>query len=167
MKRYAWPMAVVSLVCVLAGCGTASSSSIAGAPEAACAPTDQDKYVYDPRRLQVVQACIRVTGIVDAVEMETDGDTNFFLRLDPPYRGLLKPANTQEERGDLVVETVCASQPVQANAILICDGDPDPYAGPFPSVGAHVWMEGRYVLDLHHEGHSELHPLYRAGAVTS
>jgi hypothetical protein len=104
-----------------------------------------------------------VTGIVDAVEMGTDGDSNYFLRLDPSYHDLLRPANTQEERGDLVVETVCESQPVQPNAILICAGDPDPYAGPFPGVVVHVWMEGRYVLDLHHDGHSELHPLFRAG----
>jgi len=39
------------------------------------------------------------------------------------------------------------------------------FEGPLllPSVGMHVWMEGRYVLDLDHGGWAELHPLYRWG----
>jgi hypothetical protein len=33
-------------------------------------------------------------------------------------------------------------------------------------IGAHVWMEGRYILDLNHASHAELHPLYRMGTLT-
>jgi len=32
------------------------------------------------------------------------------------------------------------------------------------NVGAHVWMEGRYVADSEHGGWAELHPLHRWGA---
>jgi hypothetical protein len=177
VKPYVRLIGALWILCALASCGEAPSptaaidsqiaqfAQVTGGP--ACAPTDQDQYVYDPRRLQVVQACIRVSGIVDALEMETDGDTVIHLHLDPQFQNLLRPANLTDERGDLVVELICMSQPVQPNAMVLCDGDPDPYAGPIPSSGAHVWMEGRYVLDLHHGGHSELHPLYRAGLFSS
>lgn len=133
----------------------------------ACAPNDQDRYVYDPTRLDALQACTRVSGVVETVENDVDGDLVIHLRLDAVYRVLLRPANFTEEHGDLVVEAVCVHQPVQPNAVLLCDADPNPYAGPFPQPGAHVWMEGRYVLDGHHEGHPELHPLYRAGGLPS
>jgi hypothetical protein len=171
MKRCARLVGALWLISALAGCSSIVSrpaDAAPGAPGTACVPTDQDQYVYDPHRLEPLQACIYVSGIINRVELaETDGDTNFFLRLDPPYQHLLTQANVQEERGDLVVEAICTSQPLTANAILICDADPDPYAGLFPSVGAHVWMEGRYALDAHHEGHAELHPLYRTGLIGS
>lgn len=155
------------LVCALAGCAEVARQSVpVSVPPASCAATDQDQYVYDPRRLQVVQSCIHVTGIVQAVEIEPDGDVNLFLRPDPPYRDLLTSASIQYEQGNLVIEPVCVGQPVQSNVMLLCAGDPDPFTGPFPAAGTHVWMEGRYVLDLHHEGHAELHPLYRMGTLS-
>ena len=133
--------------------GTASAS--------ACASTDQDKYVYNPGRLEVLAPCIRVTGTVRAVRKEADGDLHILLDLDPPYFGLLRPANQGVELGDLVVEPVCVRTVTQVDAEAICARDLDPLAPPFPTVGTRVWMEGRYVLDLDHGGWAELHPLYR------
>jgi hypothetical protein len=135
------------------------TSKPAAAPT--CRTTDQDRYVYHPSRLEVVRACVRVTGTVAAIRTEADGDLHILLRLDAAYRGLLRPANQGEELGDLVVEPVCVGGVTQADAVAICASDPDPLAGPFPSVGQHVSMEGRYVLDLDHSGWAELHPLYR------
>jgi hypothetical protein len=129
----------------------------------ACRPTDQDRYVYNPARLEVLRACIRVTGTVAAIRKEADGDLHILLALDPAYRSLLRPANQGEELGDLVVEPVCVRSVTQADAIAICASDPDPLPNAFPVVGQHVWMEGRYVLDLEHGGWAELHPLYRWG----
>ena len=51
------------------------------APPKACAPTDQDRYVYNPARLQVVTACLQVTGTVAAIRMEADGDLHLLIRL--------------------------------------------------------------------------------------
>jgi len=133
-------------------------------PTAGCTPTDQDRYVYNPTRLEVLAACVRVTGTVAAVRREADGDLHILLDLDAPHRDLLRPANQGEELGDLVVEPVCVRGVTQADAIDVCASDPDPMTGPFPSVGDHVWMEGRYVLDLQHGGWAELHPLYRWGS---
>jgi hypothetical protein len=153
----------------LLGCAAASTTpappGAPGAPGGACAPTDQDRYVYQPARLKILRACLRVSGVVEDVEPSPDGDITFLLRLDLPYRGLLTPAN-RGQRGDLVVEPVCTVQPVIPGPIALCASDPDPYAGPFPTVGEHVWMEGRYALDLNHGGWAELHPLYRAGALS-
>jgi len=152
---------------VLGGCGpVAASASRSTTPQGECTPTDQDQYVYDPGRLQVVQACIRVTGTVDAKVISTDGDSIILLRLDPPYEHLLTPGNSVgEDNGDLGVEAVCTVPTVEAAVIGLCAGDSNPAVGPYPAIGAHVWVEGRYIYDLHHEAHAELHPLYHIGTL--
>jgi hypothetical protein len=127
-----------------------------------CSPTDQLADVYHPDRLQVVARCLRVSGIVEAVRTEADGDRHVLLALDPPFRHLLRPANQGEELGDLVVEPVCVGRVTQADAIATCAADRDPIRT-LPTVGMHIWMEGRYVFDLDHGGWAELHPLYRWG----
>jgi hypothetical protein len=129
----------------------------------ACQPTDQDAYVYNPDRLQIVAACVHVTGTIHAVRREADGDLHILLHLDPAYVYLLQPANQGEELGDLVVEPVCVQSVTQLDAEAACAADPDPLTPPFPVVGERVWMEGRYVFDLDHGGWAELHPLYRWG----
>lgn len=139
-----------------------TANPIAGASPA-CTPTDQDQYVYHPYRLAVQAACIRVTGVIQAVRMEADGDFHMLLALDPAYSYLLTPANQGVERGDLVVEPVCVRPVTQPNAISICASDRDPLPPPYPVVGQRVWMEGRYVFDRAHGGWAELHPLYRWG----
>jgi hypothetical protein len=151
-----------------AGSTSASSSpmasparSAAGSP-VACAPTDQIQYVYHPARLQVVAGCLRVTGGVAEVRTEADGDLHILLDLDVAFAHLLTPANQGVERGDMVVEPVCVRSVSQPDAIEPCAADPDPMTT-LPRVGDHVWMEGRYVLDLEHDSWAELHPLYRWG----
>jgi hypothetical protein len=111
----------------------------------------------------VLAACIRVSGVVEAIRTEADGDLHVLLALDPEFVGLLRPANQGVELGDLVVEPVCVRSVTQTDAIATCAGDPDPLDPPLPSVGRHIWMEGRYVLDSEHAGWAELHPLYRWG----
>lgn len=129
----------------------------------ACTPTDQDRYVYNPSRLEVGEACTHVSGTVQAVRREADGDLHILVALDSPYAFLLRPANQGVELGDLVVEPVCVRTVTQVDAVGVCASDPDPLAPPYPAVGQHVWMEGRYVFDLDHGGWAELHPLYRWG----
>jgi hypothetical protein len=133
------------------------------ATSAACRPTDQDRYVYNPDRLEVAKACVYVTGVVAALRREADGDLHILVDLDAAYVHLLRPANQGEELGDLVVEPVCVKSVTQTDAIDSCAADPDPLAPPYPAVGERVWMEGRYVFDLDHGGWAELHPLYRWG----
>jgi hypothetical protein len=134
---------------------------IATASAKNCLPTDQDQYVYNPTRLVVLRPCIHVTGVVVAVRKEADGDLHILLNLDLPYVDLLTAANA-DELGALVVEPVCVRSVSQADAIAVCAADPDPLTS-FPTVGQHIWMEGRYVTDSEHGGWAELHPLYRWG----
>jgi hypothetical protein len=153
----------LALALIVIGClACAAPTATASTPPATCVPSDQDRYVYRPARLQVIAPCTRVFGTVEASSLESDGDVHINVRLDPPYLGLLNDGNRFED-GDLVVEPVCQIPPPQADAIRICAADPDPLAGPLPHVGDHVWMEGRQVLDLQHHGWVELHPLYRWG----
>ena len=95
----------------------------------------------------MLAACIRVTGVLDAVRNEADGDLHLLLRLDPEFTDLLTAANQGEELGDLVIEPVCVRSVTQTDAIAVCASDSDPFGGPFPAVGQRIWMEGRYVLD--------------------
>lgn len=126
-----------------------------------CDPGDQDPYTYRPARLPVLAPCIRVAGTIVAASVETDGDVHLNVRLDEPYRGLLAPGNAFED-GALIVEPVCQIPPLAADAIRVCAADRSPLA-PIPAVGQHVWLEGRYVIDLQHHDWAELHPLYRWG----
>jgi len=133
----------------------------AGKAETPCTPGDQDQYVYLVQRLQVLKPCLHVTGTVDFRNVEDDGDVHLDIRPDPRYQALLVDGN-KYERGDLIVEPVCQALPMQADAMRLCASDVDRLQS-LPQVGDHVWMEGRYVLDIEHNGWSELHPLYRWG----
>ena len=162
-------LALLAIAILIAGCGPATQVAnpvnTRGQPlptASTCQPTDQDQYVYRPDRLQFVAPCIRITGTVVSSSSEADGDVHINVKLDPQFAGLLTNANVSED-GYLIVEPVCQFPPLQAEAIHTCATDTDPLSGPLPKVGDHVFMEGRYVLDLQHGGWSELHPLYRWG----
>jgi len=130
-----------------------------------CYPTDQDQYVYHPARLQVLAACIRVAGTVVRVLREADGDDHIRVEPDAAFANLLRPANVNQAgclNGCLVVEPVCENAVTQVDAIATCAADTDPLVS-LPTAGQHIWLEGRYVLDLQHGGWAELHPLYRWG----
>jgi|SRR2546428_4996706 len=154
---------IVLAVQLMAACasGVSGPAAITASPDG-CAPTDQDAYVYRPARLQALRSCVRVTGTIVASSAEADGDVHINVRLDAPLEALLVTGNAFED-GALIVEPVCQFPPLQAEAIRVCASDPDPLAGGLPRVGDHVWLEGRYVLDLQHHAWAELHPLYRWG----
>lgn len=141
-----------------------ASSRLATDADRPCAPGDQDPFVYRPGRLQVLRPCLHVTGVVRFVFVEDDGDVHLRLALDPPFEALLVAGNYTATAGELVVEPVCYALALHADALRLCAADPDPVST-LPDVGNHVWMEGRYVLDIGHTAWAELHPLYRWGGV--
>jgi hypothetical protein len=166
---------IFAVAFLLAACGTQPipnptsnppvTPTVSNSP-VTCQPTDQDQYVYSPDRLTIKLPCLRVVGTVDFVRVEADGDYHLGLKLDPAYQQYVNSCNSTcvggAEHGDLVIEPICANPVTQADAIASCKADPDPLKS-IPSVGQHVWMEGRYVLDMDHGGWAELHPLYRWG----
>jgi len=67
--------------------------------------------VYLPGRLKLMDRCLTVSGTVDCLKDEPDGDVHIRLRLDPQYARLLMPANSLQTCVDqpgphLVVEII-------------------------------------------------------------
>src|SRR5262249_14529739 len=53
--------------------------------------------VYLPSRLTLKTSCATVSGTVDCLKHEDDGDIHIRLRVDPAFAGLLTPANTFQQ----------------------------------------------------------------------
>ena len=113
-------------------------------------------YVYNPGRLQVLDPCISVTGTVEEIRKEADGDVHIIFRLDQQFESLLNDKNISRQRGDLVLEPICQGTIRQADAEEPCSG----YSGPYfePEVGQRYQVWGTYVHDADH-GWNELHPV--------
>jgi len=114
------------------------------------------KYVYNPGRLQVLNACISITGAVEKVINEADGDYHIRFRLDQQFESLLDEENISKQHGDLILELMCQGNVTQADAVNACSQ----YDGPYfkPEVGQRYFVWGTYVHDADH-GWNELHPV--------
>ncbi len=114
------------------------------------------KHIYHPQRLQVLDTCKTVTGIIQSVKAEPDGDYHIRLRLDSQFANLINQENIDKQHGDLVLEPICEHPVTQEDAIAACSG----FAGNItsPTVGSHVQVIGSYVLDTEH-GWMEIHPV--------
>jgi hypothetical protein len=131
--------------------------------------------VYFPSRLHVIDRCLTVTGTVDCVKLEPDGDLHVRLRLDAQFAGLVRSANALQTCVDhpgphLVVEII----PQRPQGVLFRTNNAD--AGGFidprtPAPGDHVTVTGPYVIDtniLHRvlyqgraaENWAEIHPAW-------
>lgn len=122
-------------------------------------------HVYDPERLQIIEDCITVSGIIKKIEKEKDGDEHvlvkpdpafFQIRFDPRFQG-----NIDFQDGNLVTEPVCAV-PIEDENVRkqgVCDN----FSQHFDlEVGEHVEMTGSFVFDKNpEENHEwlEIHPI--------
>ena len=138
---------------------TPSSPSTLTASESTPGKCDESlwNHVYNPSRLQIVDKCITVSGIIDSIRSELDGDLHIRLKPDPPYAHLLNQANQENQFGDLVLEPICIGKVTQATAVSACQNfhqniDISP-------VGSHVQVTGSYVLDKEHGEWAEIHPV--------
>ncbi|MEP6705640.1 MAG: hypothetical protein ABJB34_12605 [Acidobacteriota bacterium] len=124
-------------------------------PGAKCDPTLW-QHVYDAARLEVISECKLVTGIIEELDHNEDGDTHMLLRLDPGQEDLLKKKNISKKDGDLVIEVVCANPIKEKKVGAVCDGYSSGVR--IPAVGEHVKVTGSFVLDSHN-GWTEIHPV--------
>ncbi len=115
-----------------------------------CKPGRPLAGVYLPFRLHVKKRCVTVTGIVDCLRREPDGDVHIELRLGRAYRRLLTSANAFQRcphhRGPhLVVEIIPQGEhfPIPDNSASLA-GFVTPRA---PPAGARIRVTGPYVLD--------------------
>ncbi len=114
------------------------------------------QYVYNPGRLQVLDSCISVTGTVDEVRKEADGDVHILFRLDQQFESLLNEKNISRQHGDLILEPICQGKVRQADAAEPCSRYPGPYFE--LEIGHRYLVSGTYVHDADH-GWNELHPV--------
>ncbi len=120
-------------------------------------------HVYRPSRLKIIDQCRSVTGVIEAIREEKDGDDHILLKLDSEFSNLVNTANIKEQQGDLVLEPVCKRPPSQKDAISACEGYQSPIK--VPAVGTHVRVTGSYVSDLQHDGWMEIHPISSIDAI--
>src|SRR5260370_39436200 len=71
-------------------------------PQATDAHCNQSlwQYVYNPGRLQVLDPCISVTGAVEEIRKEADGDVHIRFRLDQQFASLLNEKNISRQQGN-------------------------------------------------------------------
>jgi len=126
-----------------------------------CRPGDPLDGVYLPLRLHVKKRCVTVSGRVDCIRHEPDGDVHIELHLSRAYRHLLTPANSYQRcRGhsgpNLVVEIIPQNGelPFPDNSASRA-GFATPKA---PKAGQHVKVTGPYVWDT-----NALHDLVYSG----
>jgi hypothetical protein len=124
-------------------------------------------------RFTVIKQCVTVTGIVVWTHyFNNDGDANFDVVLDAPYKNMLGPGSYSKVFASKYLggpakhaETVCQG-PVTSTSkenVGACNG----YDGPdfrsiLPKRGQHVMVTGRYLIEMPEMpgGITELHPVY-------
>lgn len=116
------------------------------------------KHIWSPSRLEIIEPCITVTGILTDVRPILDGDLHIRLRLDPPYEGLLNVANRRRQAGQLVIEPACRWAPWRRNSTGPCKNRG--YSLTIPKIGTRVRITGTFVFDRDHAW-NELHPIFR------
>jgi hypothetical protein len=124
-------------------------------------------------RFTVIKECVTVTGrVVWTHYFNDDGDANFNIVLDPPYKNMLGPGSYSQVFASkypggpaMHMETVCQG-PVTSTSkenVGACDGYNSPNFKPvLPKIGQHVMVTGRYLIEMPEMpgGIIELHPVY-------
>ena len=114
------------------------------------------KYVYNPERLQVIDNCKTVTGIIEESNADDDGDQHMLLKLDVGQDDLLTKRNIKKKQGDLVIEAVCVNKVLLKKVGNTCKGYINHIQ--LPELGEHVKVTGVLVVDSHNNW-SEIHPI--------
>jgi hypothetical protein len=142
--------------------------------ETSCLP-ELSRFILPPKeaRFTVIKECVTVTGrVVWTHYFNDDGDANFNVVLDPPYRNMLGPGSYSQVFASkypggpaMHMETVCQG-PVTSTSkenVGACDGYNGPNFKPvLPKIGQHVMVTGRYLIEMPEMpgGITELHPVY-------
>ncbi len=135
---------------------SASTSSTGAASKSYNCDASLWNHIYHAYRLHIIQRCVTVSGTIDHLIHEADGDIHVRLHLDAAYSKMLDSKNISEQHGDLVLEAVCEESPTQSDALRACAN----YRSvvDIPPVGTHVTATGSYVFDADH-GWNEIHPI--------
>ncbi|MBA3827881.1 MAG: hypothetical protein H0X33_03000 [Taibaiella sp.] len=140
-----------------------NSREKAGSKPGAC-NTNLWKYTYNPDRLEIIDSCKEVTGTVEEISANDDGDEHMLLKLDPGQEYLLKKKNKEKKNGDLVIELVCANKITAKKAMGACTGYVNNIQ--IPKMGSQIKVTGSYVIDSHN-GWTEIHPVTKIEELSS
>lgn len=152
-----------------------SASANATVPQQTCLPA-LDRFIkpLKEKRFIVVKQCVTITGtVVWTHYFNDDGDANFNVALDAPYKNMLAPGNydvkyiphNKPPVAALHIETICQG-PVISNSsenVGACNGYDGPdFRSVLPKIGQHVMVTGRYLVEFPEVvgGLAELHPVY-------
>jgi hypothetical protein len=134
-----------------------------------CNPSLWNFIANPPGRFKIINQCVTVTGTVLSVQREPDGDTDFPLALDPPYKNMVNQANFNPlMRGGIWSEMICQHPEVSSAVEPFKRGECNGYNGPtfsVPQPGQHLMITGTYLLDVREGGHAEIHPVGSIKAV--
>lgn len=136
----AWPAALAAGLLALAGCSGPAQASPAAATIAACRSGPPEAGVHNPDRLEVLERCARVEGVVLETAREDDGDVHVWIAPDTGFERLLNAEDHYQARPALLTEIIPGS------------------SIPVPRIGEHVAVTGPWVLDKDH-GWREIHPV--------
>ncbi len=120
------------------------------------------KYVYNPDRLEVIDKCKTVTGVIEESSADEDGDQHMLLKLDNGQEDILTKKNRKKKQGDLVIEAVCANKTTLKKVGNTCEGYINKIQ--IPKLGDHVKVTGSLVIDTHN-GWAEIHPITKIEAL--
>lgn len=120
------------------------------------------KYVYNAERLQIIDTCKTVTGIIEESSADEDGDQHMLLKLDNGQEDLLTKKNLKKKQGYLVIEAVCANTVMLKKVGNTCNGYINKIQ--IPKVGEHVKVTGSLVIDTHN-GWAEIHPITKMDVI--
>jgi hypothetical protein len=113
-------------------------------------------FVYNKYRLKVVEKCLTVTGIIQKIKYDNDGDGHFLLLPDSAQNYLINKKNIEKKKGCLVIEPICLNKITKESALGTCDGYVNHVQ--LPKVGDYVKVTGSYVKDRNN-GWMEIHPV--------
>ena len=108
---------IAALLSVVAGCNLPTRPEVPpGHVQGPLCDASLWAHVYHGRfsnaedRLEVINSCLTVSGVIVKARPEKDGDWHIQLDLDPEYRSLLNQANMDKQYGHLVLEPMCAGR---------------------------------------------------------
>jgi hypothetical protein len=130
---------------------------ISAAPAAPVCDQSLWTHVYVPERLKIVKSCVSVTGVIESIQSEPDGDYQMRVKLDQQYSNMTNISNRIFQHGDIVVEAICSHEANQSNAKAACGNFHQNLQ--IPPIGTHVEIVGSYVLDQPHLFWAEIHPI--------
>jgi len=113
-------------------------------------------FVWGSSRLEVLDKCKTVTGVIVERNADADGDEHMLLKLDAGQGNLLRKKNITKKEGNLVIEAICINHITRKAAKGACNGYINNIQ--LPKTGDHVRVTGSYVVDLHN-GWTEIHPI--------